>query len=101
MEVFQECFSGFKGMIADYLTSKNGKKNGGRSKDGRRTFPLRKIRTGSKSMNHVCRQRSGRRMSDWEDNQDVCQVLKISPCAQQSFGKIVPVQQAFFIVVMI
>ena len=32
-----------------------------------------------KRMDSINRQRSGRRMSDWMDNQDVCQALKISP----------------------
>ena len=37
-----------------------------------------------KRMDSINRQRSGRRMSDWMDNQDVCQVLKISPRTLQS-----------------
>ena len=31
-----------------------------------------------KRMDSINRQRGGKRMSDWMDNQDVCQVLKIS-----------------------
>lgn len=31
-----------------------------------------------KRMDGINRQRSSRRMSDWMDNQDVCQALKIS-----------------------
>ena len=37
-----------------------------------------------KRMDSINRQRSGRRMSDWMDNQDVCQVLKISPRTLQT-----------------
>ena len=33
---------------------------------------------------YTSRQRGGRRMSDWMDNQDVCQVLKISPRTLQT-----------------
>ena len=32
----------------------------------------------------INRQRGGRRMSDWMDNQDVCQALKISPRTLQT-----------------
>ena len=41
-----------------------------------------------KRMDSINRQRSGRRMSDWMDNQDVCQVLKISPCTLQTLREI-------------
>ena len=37
-----------------------------------------------KRMDSINRQRGGRRMSDWMDNQDVCQVLKISPRTLQT-----------------
>ena len=37
-----------------------------------------------KRMDRINRQRGGRRMSDWMDNQDVCQVLKISPRTLQT-----------------
>ena len=37
-----------------------------------------------KRMDSINRQRNGRRMSDWMDNQDVCQVLKISPRTLQT-----------------
>ena len=37
-----------------------------------------------KRMDSINRQRCGRRMSDWMDNQDVCQVLKISPRTLQT-----------------
>ena len=37
-----------------------------------------------KRMNSINRQRSSRRMSDWMDNQDVCQALKISPRTLQT-----------------
>jgi len=37
-----------------------------------------------KRMDNINRQRSGRRMSDWMDNQDVCQALKISPRTLQT-----------------
>ena len=32
-----------------------------------------------KRMDSINRQRNGRRMSEWMDNHDVCQALKISP----------------------
>ena len=35
-------------------------------------------------MDSINRQRSGRRMSDWMDNQDVCQALKNSPRTLQT-----------------
>ena len=38
-----------------------------------------------KRMDSINRQRSGRRMSDWMDNQDVCQALKIIPRTLQTF----------------
>ena len=38
-----------------------------------------------KRMDSINRQRSSRRMSDWMDNQDVCQVLKISPRTLQDY----------------
>ena len=41
-----------------------------------------------KRMDSINRQRSGRRMSDWMDNQDVCQVLKISPRTLQTLREI-------------
>jgi hypothetical protein len=37
-----------------------------------------------KRMDSINRQRSSRRMSDWMDNQDVCQVLKIGPRTLQT-----------------
>ena len=37
-----------------------------------------------KRMDSINRQRSGRRMSNWMDNQDVCQMLKISPRTLQT-----------------
>ena len=37
-----------------------------------------------KRMDRINRQRSGRRMSEWMDNQDVCQALKISPRTLQT-----------------
>ena len=37
-----------------------------------------------KRMDSINRQRSGRRMSDWMDNQDVCLVLKINPRTLQT-----------------
>ena len=37
-----------------------------------------------KRMDIINRQRSGRRMSEWMDNQDVCQALKISPRTLQT-----------------
>ena len=37
-----------------------------------------------KQMDSINRQRSGRRMSEWMDNQDVCQALKISPRTLQT-----------------
>ena len=37
-----------------------------------------------KRMDSINRQRCGKRISDWMDNQDVCQVLKISPRALQT-----------------
>ena len=37
-----------------------------------------------KRMDNINRQRSGRRISDWMDNQDVYQVLKISPRTLQT-----------------
>ena len=37
-----------------------------------------------KRMDSINRQRGGRRMSDWMDNQDVCQALKISPRTLQT-----------------
>ena len=41
-----------------------------------------------KRMDSINRQRNGRRMSDWMDNQDVCQALKISPrTGKSSIGK--------------
>ena len=36
-------------------------------------------------MDSINRQRSSRRMSDWMDNQDVCQALKISPRILQDY----------------
>ena len=41
-----------------------------------------------KRMDSINHQRSGRRMSDWMDNQDVCQVLKISPRTLQTLREI-------------
>ena len=38
-----------------------------------------------KRMDSINRQRSSRRMSDWMDNQDVCQALKISPRTLQDY----------------
>ena len=37
-----------------------------------------------KRMDSINHQRSGRRMSDWMDNQDVCRALKISPRTLQN-----------------
>ena len=37
-----------------------------------------------KRMDSINRKRSSRRMSDWMDNQDVCQALKISPRTLQT-----------------
>ena len=37
-----------------------------------------------KRMDIINRQRCGRRMSEWMDNQDVCQALKISPRTLQT-----------------
>ena len=37
-----------------------------------------------KRMDSINRQRGGRRMSEWMDNQDVCQALKISPRTLQN-----------------
>ena len=37
-----------------------------------------------KRMDSINRQRGGRRMSNWMDNQDVCQALKISPRTLQT-----------------
>ena len=37
-----------------------------------------------KRMDSINRQRNGRRMSEWMDNQDVCQALKISPRTLQT-----------------
>ena len=47
----------------------------------KKTFEELVLRLGQfvKRMDSINRQRSGRRMSDWMDNQDVCQALKISP----------------------
>ena len=46
----------------------------------KKTFEELVLRLGQfvKRMDRINRQRGGRRMSDWMDNQDVCQVLKIS-----------------------
>ena len=38
-----------------------------------------------KQMDSINRQRNGRRMSEWMDNQDVCQVLKISRRTLQDY----------------
>ena len=38
-----------------------------------------------KRMDNINRQRCGRRMSNWMDNQDVCQALKISPRTLQDY----------------
>lgn len=45
---------------------------------------LSRLRQFVKRMDGINRQRGGRRMSDWMDNQDVCQVLKISPRTLQT-----------------
>ena len=47
----------------------------------KKTFEELVLRLGQfvKRMDSINRQRGGRRMSDWMDNQDVCQALKISP----------------------
>ena len=37
-----------------------------------------------KRMDSINHQRNGRRMSDWMDNQDVCQALKIIPRTLQT-----------------
>ena len=37
-----------------------------------------------KRMDNINRQRSGRRMSEWMDNQVVCHALKISPSTLQT-----------------
>ena len=52
----------------------------------KRTFEELVSRFGQfvKRMDSINRQRSSRRMSDWMDNQDVCQALKISPRTLQS-----------------
>lgn len=48
-----------------------------------------------KRMDGINRQRSSRRMSDWMDNQDVCQALKISPRTLQDYrnNSILPYRQ--------
>ena len=38
----------------------------------------------AKRMDNINRQRSSRRMSEWMDNQDVCQALKVSPRTLQT-----------------
>ena len=52
----------------------------------KKTFEELVLRLGQfvKRMDSINRQRSGRRMSEWMDNQDVCQVLKISPRTLQT-----------------
>ena len=52
----------------------------------KKTFEELVLRLGQfvKRMDSINRQRGGRRMSDWMDNQDVCQVLKISPRTLQT-----------------
>lgn len=52
----------------------------------KKTFEELVLRLGQfvKRMDRINRQRGGRRMSDWMDNQDVCQVLKISPRTLQT-----------------
>ena len=47
----------------------------------KKTFEELVLRLGQfvKRMDSINHQRRGRRLSDWMDNQDVCQVLKISP----------------------
>ncbi len=44
-----------------------------------------RLRLFVKRMDNINRQRSGRRMSDWMDSQDVCQALKISPRSLQDY----------------
>ena len=46
--------------------------------------PLGSPRRCGGRMDSINRQRSGRRMSDWMDNQDVCLALKISPRTLQT-----------------
>ena len=52
----------------------------------KKTFEELVLRLGQfvKRMDSINRQRGGRRMSDWMDNQDVCQALKISPRTLQT-----------------
>ena len=52
----------------------------------KKTFEELVLRLGQfvKRMDSINRQRGGKRMSDWMDNQDVCQVLKISPRTLQT-----------------
>ena len=52
----------------------------------KKTFEELVLRLGQfvKRMDSINRQRSGRRMSEWMDNQDVCHVLKISPRTLQT-----------------
>ena len=53
----------------------------------KKTFKEFVLRLGQfvKPMDSINRQRSGRRMSEWMDNQDVCQALKISPRTLQDY----------------
>ncbi len=39
----------------------------------------------TKRMEHLCRRHGDREMSEWLDNQDVCQLLNISPRTLQTF----------------
>ena len=52
----------------------------------KKTFEELVLRLGQfvKRMDSSNRQRNGRRMSDWMDNQDACQALKISPRTLQT-----------------
>ena len=52
----------------------------------KKTFEELVLRLGQfvKRMDSINRKRGSRRMSDWMDNQDVCQVLKISPRTLQT-----------------
>ena len=52
----------------------------------KKTFEELVLRLGQfvKRMDSINRQRSSRRMSEWMDNQDVCQALKISPRTLQT-----------------
>ena len=52
----------------------------------KKTFEELVLRLGQfvKRMDSINRRRSGRRMSEWMDNQDVCRMLNISPRTLQT-----------------